>query len=227
MSLLARLIEAGTPAELIEEVAMMLAEKKAAEQAIEQRRAKARERQARKRARDADSPDVTESNAMSRDKRDTPLSLSPLSSPHTPQHTPHTHTPVYNTPRARDPFPCPEWCEPEVWRDLKANRSKKRLANTPTAHKKFISQVLELAEDGWPPGEVVRDIAAKGWGGAYDPREQQVRNRNATTNDKRDGAMRALDRQLGLDDFAGTSGRPDASEGSGYRQLAHPTARDG
>ena len=51
MSLLARLIEAGTPADLIEEVAMMIAEKRAAEKAMEEARAKARDRTERYRGR--------------------------------------------------------------------------------------------------------------------------------------------------------------------------------
>ena len=47
MSLIARLIEAGTPADLIEEVAMLLAEQKA----LEKRRANDRQRQQERRYR--------------------------------------------------------------------------------------------------------------------------------------------------------------------------------
>ncbi len=164
MSLLARLIEAGTPADLIEEVAMMIAEKRAADRAVEDARAKARERQARKRERDQ-SRDVTECHVTECDGEATPLSAPPNDIYSNPPHlSPNSQT------GARDAFPCPEWCEPAVWADLKRNRKAKRLANTATAHSQFLRDIAKLATDEWPPGEVVRDIAARGWGGAYDPR---------------------------------------------------------
>lgn len=92
MSLLARLIEAGTPAALIEEVAMLLAEKKISDAAIADRRAKDRSRQERKRSRDEAECHVTE--------RDISNGAFPAP-PNENNLTPPTHTPVYNTPRAR------------------------------------------------------------------------------------------------------------------------------
>ena len=67
MSIIARLIEAGTPADIIEEVAMMIAEKRLSERSIDHARAKARERQARKRERDL-SHDVTDCHVTERDR---------------------------------------------------------------------------------------------------------------------------------------------------------------
>lgn len=201
MSLLARLIEAGTPADLIEEVAMVIAEKRAAEHAVEERKAKARDRQARKRERDALSRDVTECHVTGCDITSAPLSLPPNDN----NSNPPAHTPEEQTPRARkaDDFPCPDWADSRVWADLKRNRRTKRLTNTATAHKRFISDVMAMADDDWPPGRLVEAIAAKGWGGAYDPRDKQefhngkdIRQRGPSGPDKRSGLARAIDNGL-------------------------------
>lgn len=170
--LLARLIAAGTPADLVGEVAMALARAEAAQEAIEARRANDRERTARRRSRE-----VTECHVTTRDVTDAPsLSPAPLSSPQTPQQTPHPHTHPDNTTRARedDPFPRPEWCEPQVWRDLKANRKAKRLPCTPTAHAKLMRDIDKLVDDDWPPGRLLEAIVARGWAAAYDPREERA-----------------------------------------------------
>lgn len=93
--LLARLITAGTPADLVAEVAMALAEAKSDAAAIQRRRDRDADRQAAKRARDradAASRNVTAANVTSRDSADVSSPApSPLSSPQTPQQTPHPH----------------------------------------------------------------------------------------------------------------------------------------
>lgn len=167
MSLLARLIEAGTPAELIEEVAMMIAEKRAAEKAVQEAREKARDRQARKRERDL-SRDVTQHNVTEGD-----APVQGFSAPPNDIYSNPLHLSQNTKSGGRDAFPCPDWCEPAVWRDLKRNRKAKHLANTETAHRKFVTAVLGMADDEWPPGRLVEAIAANGWGGAYDPRQSQ------------------------------------------------------
>lgn len=147
-----------------------------------EKRAKDAERQRRHRS----SRDVT---VTACDRRDNEVS-SPLSSPpndiysNPPHHTPPTHT-----ERAKpDDFPCPAWCDPAVWRDLKRNRRTKKLTNTPTAHARFVAAIEAMADDHWPPGKLVEAIAANGWGGPHDPRKdrtpgneprQQPSNRNA------------------------------------------------
>ena len=151
---------------------------------IEAARSSGAERQARYRARKkAEEEAVTESDVTSDvTERDPSPSLSP--SPNENNSNPHPHTHPDNTPRARkaDPFPCPDWCNKAVWADLKKNRRAKSLANTETAHGQFVRDVLKLAEDGWPPGEVVREIVARGWGGAYDPRSSRRPANDRTTN---------------------------------------------
>jgi hypothetical protein len=74
-------------------------------------------------------------------------------------------------PRKPDPFPRPEGVAAEVWRDFLKCRARKRLSNTPTAHKHLLAALARLACDEWPPGRLVEHAAAKGWGGIYDPRE--------------------------------------------------------
>lgn len=69
-----------------------------------------------------------------------------------------------------------------VWRDLKANRQRKRLANTATAHAKLCRDILAMADDEWPPGRLLEAIVARGWGAAYDPREKPNDKRPANTN---------------------------------------------
>lgn len=180
---------------------------------IEAARSSGAKRQARYRARQkaaAEESDVT------RDITDgdvPPPSLSPneyISNPHT--HPPETQTPARARP---DDFPCPDWADAEVWRDLKRNRKTKKLTNTPTAHKRFIAAVEGMADDDWPPGKLIEEIVAKGWGGPHDPRgdRKQQNDRPAYQKpDNRDGVAKALDRRLGLDQPAGPNRRSDFGE---------------
>lgn len=106
---------------------------------------------------------VTESDAC-----DAAPALSP--SPNENNSNPHPHThPDINT--AREAFPKPDWCDPQVWRDLKANRKAKRLPCTATAHAKLLRDLDKLTDDDWPPGRLLAEIVARGWAAAYDPRE--------------------------------------------------------
>ena len=105
---------------------------------------------------DASQPEITPPSAPPNDIYSNP-----------PHHPPITKSSV------RDAFPCPDWCDRKVWADLKRNRKTKRLTNTETAHAEFLRDIAKLATDEWPPGEVVRAIVARGWGGAYDPRQSQ------------------------------------------------------
>jgi hypothetical protein len=101
--------------------------------------------------------------------------------------------------RAPDPFPRPDFADAQVWKDFLANRRKKRLVNSETAYKGFLEDIARHADGEWPPGRLLRHAAAKGWGGIYDPREQE--NRNGTPNhnrpqdEPRDGVVRAYARR--------------------------------
>lgn len=76
-----------------------------------------------------------------------------------------------------DPFPRPEWAEPQAWGDFLVNRKggkgRRSYPNTATAYAKFLSDIARLSDDEWPPGRLLKHAAAKGWAGIYDPRENQ------------------------------------------------------
>ena len=125
--------------------------------------------------------------------------LSPFPKENKSNPNPHTH-PEQTPVRVRaDKFPCPDWADPSVWRDLKANRKTKRLSNTPTAHKQFVSAVEDMADDHWPPGRLLEAIVAKGWGGAHDPREdRKPRNDNPRQAPSGSNTAQLALRKLGL-----------------------------
>lgn len=160
--LIARLIAAGTPADLIEEVAMELARAKVAEEAIDQRRSKDRERQ------QAHRRNVTSRYAADVTQEASPLSSPPKVPPDPQKITPPlTPQPTTGEKRAREPFPRPEWADPQVWADLLANRRKKNLANTASAHRKLLADIDRLTDADWPPGRVLEAAVSRGWGAIY------------------------------------------------------------
>ncbi|PZU75569.1 MAG: hypothetical protein DI530_15050 [Sphingomonas sp.] len=165
--LLTRLIAAGTPAELVAEVAMLSARADAAAQAIEGRRAKDRARQDRRRH--AMSRDITLDNVTTRDVTDEPPpSPSPFLPPD-PQPTPAPAHPHANPTRARaaGSFVRPDWADEQIWADFLANRRKKGLTNTATAFRKFLADIDRLTDAAWPPGRLLEAITARGWGALY------------------------------------------------------------
>jgi hypothetical protein len=83
---------------------------------------------------------------------------------------------VSNDTSTREVFPKPDFATPEVWRDFLANRKRKRLSNTATAHKALLDDIARLASDEWPPGRLLEYATGKGWGAIYDPRDQEHRN---------------------------------------------------
>lgn len=170
MSLLARLIEAGTPADLIEEVAMLLAEKRV----LETRRASERQRKQVQRDREKE----TECHVTSRDStgqdgtsQETPsLSLPPNEN----NSNPPTHTHPDNTPRAKaDPFPRPDWADPQVWNDWMAVRRDRKAKNTPTAYTGFLRSIAEEATDDWPPGRLLAHAVENSWKSIHRPKDYQ------------------------------------------------------
>lgn len=177
--LLARLIAAGTPADLVAEVALELARAQAAQEAIETRRANDRERSARRHVK---SRDITGYNVTTRDVTGEPLPSPSPSFPPDPQTNP---TPAHprdgDTPRTRkaDDFPKPEWADPQVWADFMANRKAKKARNTVTAYRGFLSDIEKHASPDWPPGRLLEHATAKGWAAIYDP-EKDDRNGTRT-----------------------------------------------
>lgn len=69
-------------------------------------------------------------------------------------------------------WPCPAGVDAQHWRDFLGNRKTKHLTNTQTALDGQLADLAKVsAETGWPPGEVVRVCAAKGWGSINNPLE--------------------------------------------------------
>lgn len=184
--LLARLIEAGTPAALVAEVAMLAARADAAGEAIEKRRAVDRDRQTRRRH--ATSRDITLDSVTTRDITDEPSPsppplLPPQTPPITPPPLPHPEEFNASTRKARaSAWPCPEGVDPQHWADVMANRKSKRLANTPTALAGILRDIEKFADEEWPPGRIVEHAAERGWGAIFDPRPQNG-NRNGKRPD--------------------------------------------
>lgn len=172
------LIAKGLSAEDIAEVAEALERKKDSTSA---------ERQARYRAKRKEGKSRRNSNAVTPpiEEDHTPCGLSPNGENHT-------------APDRREPFPKPDFCDDDqVWSDFLANRKRKRLPNTATAHKGFLDDINRIADDEWPPGRLLKHAAAKGWGGIYDPRSTGTPNndnRKSTGGSTRNAAQAALER---------------------------------
>ncbi len=172
--LLTRLIEAGTPATLVAEVAMLAARADAAGEAIEKRRAVDRERQTRRRH--ATSRDITLDSVTARDVTNEPSPsppplLPPQTPPITPPPLPHPEGFNASTRKGRaSGWGCPEGVEPKHWADVLVNRKSKRLANTATAYAGILRDLAKLSDDEWPPGRIIQHAAERGWGAIFDPR---------------------------------------------------------
>lgn len=168
--------EAGAPVEAILIAVQAIEAKQAEIDAAEAEKAQKRAKDAaRKRAERSSSSDTPRNIlGQSTDTARTVQAAPPTLPPNENNSNPPTHPPEH-TPRARkaDDFPCPDWADPQVWRDLKANRRTKRLSNTATAHRNFVNAVEAMADDDWPPGRLLEAIVAKGWGGAHDPRDDR------------------------------------------------------
>ncbi len=173
--LLARLIAAGTPADLIAEVAMLAARAEVDKEAIEARRSKDRDRQAARRhvtSRDiADVADVTLDPA--------PLS-SPLSFPPDPQTNPPYNPPTPTNPvRAKSSgFGPPAKVSTEAW-DGFCKQRKKRM--TQIAFDGIVERLAEHTNDLWPPDRLVRLAIERGHETIWPPPKDERNGRPAIT----------------------------------------------
>jgi hypothetical protein len=120
-----------------------------------------------------------------------------------------------------DPFPCPDGVDTIDWEGLKANRKAKRAALTEGAYRQITSKLDRWHRAGWPPGPVVAYAVERGWTTVFETDEMKGQA-NGNRKNGTDGAMRALDRQLGLDGATGTVGRTDLPQGERYSLLPPP-----
>lgn len=222
MSLSAAVIDAMvasgcTPEQMAAVIKADLAERDAA---LEVKRAKDAERQRRHRA----SRDVTVTPSDSV----TDPALSPAPNENNSNPHPHTHPDMSTPPARKDPFPKPDFADPQHWTDLKANRKAKRLPNTPTAYAKFMRDIEQWVGDEWPPGRVLEAIVARGWASAqYDPRDaanDRPISRQQRSSVPSNGIAAALDRRIGPSEPARPPGRQDTVDGGGNLALSAPAA---
>lgn len=152
------MIAAGASAEVI--AAAWKADLAKEEAKVEDRRAKDRERQRRHRA----SRNVA---VTACDSTDAPPAALDKETPPTPPKEINPTTPRTHEGRGREAFPRPDWADRQVWSDLLANRRKKNLANTASAHRKLLADIAKLVDEDWPPGRVLEAAVSRGWGAIY------------------------------------------------------------
>lgn len=103
-------------------------------------------------------------------------------------------------------WPCPFGVEAQHWRDFLGNRKTKHLTNSQTALDGQLADLARVsAETCWPPGEVVRVCAAKGWGSINNPLEGKGGN-NVKRSDN---------------DGLGRTGRAMLAVENQFRQAGH------
>lgn len=197
-----RMADAGASAEAI---AIAVEEVSSVESALSSRRAADRDR--KRRQREARETANVTGHSGDIPHNVTPFPVPPSPPPKRPPNPLETPPPISPQPmvdvgraRSENPFPRPDGVDPQHWRDFLANRKRKRLSNTLTAHKRLLDDLARLSDDEWPPGRLIEHAAAKGWGGIYDPREKESRNGMAGSTRSADGlsaTTRAANRVFG------------------------------
>lgn len=168
MSLLRRLMAAGTPDELIDEVAGLLAEVRALEVA----RAKNAERQARWKANNKPAGNVTNVNDVtSVTEADNPPSPDKETSPTPPKEiNPSAPEGGDALPRKAGGFRAPAGVTNDTWIAFCAQRKK---PVTRIAYDRMLKTIGEAAEVGWPPGELFERAVERGYETIFTPTEKR------------------------------------------------------
>ena len=71
--------------------------------------------------------------------------------------------------RKADPFPRPDFADPQVWADFMLNRKRKRMTNSATAYRDFLRSIDAEQDENWSPGRLLEHATAKGWGSIHNP----------------------------------------------------------
>lgn len=153
--LLARLIADGASADIVAEVAMLLAEKRL----LDDRRAGERQRKQAQRNREKDN----ECHVTSRDVtgQDGTSQAPPLSRPPNEINSnPPTHTPPDNKPARGKSVGKPDGVKDQTWRDFVAMRNRKRAPITETA---MAGILREADKAGWPIERALAESVTRGW----------------------------------------------------------------
>lgn len=72
----------------------------------------------------------------------------------------------------RSDYPMPDGVDPQAWADFLANRKRKRLANTASAHTHLIEELTKHATPDWPWPRLIALAAGKGWASVRNPDRQ-------------------------------------------------------
>jgi hypothetical protein len=177
-ALLARLIEAGTPAELVGEVAMELARAQAIQEQAEKRKTKDRERK-------RNSADSTENAEI----QENPCSLEV--SPQTPLPKPINpsplNPPIFEEKREavasclRRAYPPPEGVTEEQWEAFRKQRKK---ALNERSYALLSNKLAELSGQGHKPGALIDLAIERGWETVFPPRDFDKGSAPAKITDK-------------------------------------------
>jgi hypothetical protein len=162
-ALLARLIEAGTPADLVGEVAMELARAQALQEQAETRRAKDRERKRNPR----NSMESTETAEFQ--EQGSPLEVAPQTPlPKTPSKIAPLSPPKSKSRKAVS-IQVPEWVPAEPWLAFVAMRvgmerdSKGKIQWSEAAAKGVIAKIDRLRGEGHDPAKLLEKAVVSSW----------------------------------------------------------------
>ena len=182
--LIARLIEAGTPAALVAEVATELARAQASVEVLETRKAKDRERKRSKEFRG-----TPRNSKESAEFQESPPDGSPKEYNQTPSLAPRAKTEAKASSKSlaenekreaiasclRRAFPSPDGVTAEQWGAFRKQRKKPLNERSYTL---LVNKLQQLAEDGWPPGEMIDLAIERGWETVFPPRNFGNERRN-------------------------------------------------
>jgi hypothetical protein len=163
-ALITELIEAGTPAALVAKVAMELGRAVAATELLETRRSKDRERKRVPRnsteteeSAEKGSLEVSPENPLPKPSKSIP--------PYTPQILEEKREAIATCLRIA--FPPPFGVSAEQWAAFRKQRKK---SLNDRSYALLTAKLAKLAEDGWPPGEMIDLAIERGWETVFAPR---------------------------------------------------------
>lgn len=188
---------AGASVDII--IAAVEADAALANERTEMRRAKDAERQRRHRA----SRNVTVTECDSTDSVTDPALSRPPNEINSNPPT-HTHPDMTTRPRKANPFPKPEWADPQVWADWMDVRRAKGGRNTATAYAGFLASIERETDDEWPPGRLLAHAVSESWKSIHRPQEfrngrsniTELRQHRQQSDDRRSSLTRACDDAL-------------------------------
>lgn len=148
-----------------------------------------------------------------------------------PHHTTTLHTtPLKPKTKVADApvFVCPDWIDPEVWRDFEEMRTKTRKKLTDGARRRIVAKLEAYRAASHDPNLILGTSIENGWAGVFEPKSfyggssgQNQRNGNASLGKQADRNEANRDAILaGI--FGGHAGGNAAPGGGAGENDAHP-----